>query len=1678
MLWTPPLSPSFSASPSVSLLLHDRYVLHTRLSDTEGRPVWAAFDRLLEREVVIKGIEQGLEGEASASLAQEYLRLLVRRHPFLPEVYDFAVASHPERVFEPFPYFVQERLRGSTLDQLRGQLSWEALHELARQLLEGVAWLHASGLSRLDLKPIHLFQTENGWKLIDLDQAEQDDPSFRDPHGTVGYLAPEQASGASLGVQTDLYTVGLMLLESLPTSSPSAVEPAPDLPVWSSERAAEGLVLPRVLLRQAPRLWRLLRALLQKNAADRPGSAEEALTLLLASETLTFSQRCPSYTAWRREMPLPPVLMCARGRAQRMLEQRLEQLQALRGGVVQVVGRRGSGFTRFLQESLLPLQQRGVPVLWLSRLLPHKHEGGPFPAALNALLRALSWWGGTPLASTAVQARQERTLQDFWQNPERGAVETSVLQALLTLSQPFVSQTWPVLVVVDAEPVLDEVTLETLRALGPYLEGQQLILLMVQPSPESKEPVLLEPAASTLADASGSAESSAAEPDVGTLFEAHLPLEPLPADDVRRWIEQVLSERFVTSAAHLAAIMKVTGGLPGRVAERLWRHWQTGRGLDMEALGAPASPTEQGSGVGEQSLSSAESASAHAEGARLLERVPALLRTYKLRQVLALLEPHLTHAQSPLSRDDVQLMALFAFALQLTGKHPEAVASFDRAVAEAQALDPDAPLSSRVEWTRWRLRACWSLLAQKKPELVKERIQTLGSEGIPPEPSLEIEYEWYQFRLALDRESRPDLQSVAQRLYERAQHEGTSAQVMRLANHLALMAMQQRRYDDALSLLDELLSQHRREFLFIHEASTLHNRAAVLDELEEFRAAQVAMERAAQLHAYAGNEAAAFSNACDSVTLLYRIGAIERAEQQVTLLERSPWRQRHKLLTERKLSLLMAQRDLHRVMGRTLNKKTTQEQQAALRPILARLETVFHQEDVQQNRLLYLAYLVELAQLQLLLSAPFKVLQLLMNELSALDKLPSRWVRTRLQQLSDQAMEQHMAMKRVPTGVETLQTMRTPPETEAPPSSAHSTALPASEQHARENKRELRESPSTLHGSISARAGGLAPSVRPPLGSLRSARVVESASEEASVEESLLWLERLPRILALADDPEALAAELAELAGALLQGYGLMYVLDAEQPQIIRETELPPETPPELVSQVLAWVEREKVPLYISNLSHSWQRLQLSRRSYMPPLSVAALPILFEQTVLGVLYVQHAQPGVLMQARARTILEALARLAQQGLEQRLKRRRWARQEPSEFGLIGTSPAAEALRKRVQGVLQEGGDDLVIFLDGEIGVGKSLIARMIHKYGARSIRPYLSVNCGAVPEGIFESLMCGHLKGIFTGASHERAGWLEQAKGGVLFLDEVGETPITQQVKLLDILGERYFRRVGSIQPLPFDVHLISATNRSIKEMLESGRVRPDFVRRLHVNVVEVPPLRARGPEDIRLLSGTFIGQYLYGREAAASKPIPALEAYMVGAGIDLLYKYEWPWNIAELESLFRDVRVRAHLSTQGEQKIPRELVQEILSTNASLGGRSRVSDVYHPSNGGLHDGLHDSLNGGLNDWLNGGLNGGLSTSSKTAAETRGAGNHFTGAGNHFTGAGSSALTSGVASFNPKQNLSLKALEDQQLEEKYRYALQVLQHMNGNVAAAARALDCSRDVFYRAQERLKDKKITS
>ena len=204
-------------------------------------------------------------------------------------------------------------------------------------------------------------------------------------------------------------------------------------------------------------------------------------------------------------------------------------------------------------------------------------------------------------------------------------------------------------------------------------------------------------------------------------------------------------------------------------------------------------------------------------------------------------------------------------------------------------------------------------------------------------------------------------------------------------------------------------------------------------------------------------------------------------------------------------------------------------------------------------------------------------------------------------------------------------------------------------------------------------------------------------------------------------------------------------------------------------------------------------------------------------------------------------------------------------------------------------------DATVLIDGESGVGKERIARLIHDASPRAAAPFVAINCGALPEGLVESELFGHARGAYTGAVHDRPGIFEAAEGGTLLLDEVGDVPLSMQVKLLRVLQEREVRRVGENRARRINVRLIAATNRDLALDVVGHRFRLDLLYRLKVIELHIPPLRER-PDDLRALAEILLRR-------AASQPMPRpLVGYTIGC-MDRMLRYTWPGNVRELENV-------------------------------------------------------------------------------------------------------------------------------------------------------------------------------
>ncbi|MGB9812765.1 MAG: sigma-54-dependent transcriptional regulator [Thermovenabulum sp.] len=225
-------------------------------------------------------------------------------------------------------------------------------------------------------------------------------------------------------------------------------------------------------------------------------------------------------------------------------------------------------------------------------------------------------------------------------------------------------------------------------------------------------------------------------------------------------------------------------------------------------------------------------------------------------------------------------------------------------------------------------------------------------------------------------------------------------------------------------------------------------------------------------------------------------------------------------------------------------------------------------------------------------------------------------------------------------------------------------------------------------------------------------------------------------------------------------------------------------------------------------------------------------------------------------------------------------------------------------------------DCPILIEGETGTGKEVMAKMIHESSERRTKPFIPINCSAIPANLFESELFGHEKNAFTGASERKKGLIELADGGTLFLDEVGELPLELQAKLLRFLEEKAIRRVGGLNYIPVDVRIISATNRNLKEEIERGNFRRDLYYRLCVVNFKIPPLRER-KEDILLISEHFLKVF----NTQFNKNIKGFTE----KAKEILLNYSWPGNVREL----RNIIERAVIIARGEYITEKELPLEM-----------------------------------------------------------------------------------------------------------------------------------------------------
>jgi transcriptional regulator with GAF, ATPase, and Fis domain len=263
------------------------------------------------------------------------------------------------------------------------------------------------------------------------------------------------------------------------------------------------------------------------------------------------------------------------------------------------------------------------------------------------------------------------------------------------------------------------------------------------------------------------------------------------------------------------------------------------------------------------------------------------------------------------------------------------------------------------------------------------------------------------------------------------------------------------------------------------------------------------------------------------------------------------------------------------------------------------------------------------------------------------------------------------------------------------------------------------------------------------------------------------------------------------------------------------------------------------------------------------------------------------------------------------------------------GIIGQSPAL----RDVFGMLAKvAPSESTVLVSGESGTGKELLVRALHANSPRSDKPFVPINCGAIPRELLESELFGHEKGAFTHAIKQRAGRFEMADGGIIFLDEIGELDLSLQVKILRVLQEREFERVGGTKTQKVDVRIVAATNRDLEAEVDKGIFREDLYYRLNVIPLRLPPLRERGA-DIMLLAESFLRRFCKEKSRAAMAISPEAR--------EMLMAYHWPGNVRELENFMERICILSENDSVTPEDLPRKIWR-------SLGIESR-EDIPEPA---------------------------------------------------------------------------------------------------------------------------------
>jgi transcriptional regulator with GAF, ATPase, and Fis domain len=374
-----------------------------------------------------------------------------------------------------------------------------------------------------------------------------------------------------------------------------------------------------------------------------------------------------------------------------------------------------------------------------------------------------------------------------------------------------------------------------------------------------------------------------------------------------------------------------------------------------------------------------------------------------------------------------------------------------------------------------------------------------------------------------------------------------------------------------------------------------------------------------------------------------------------------------------------------------------------------------------------------------------------------------------------------------------------------------------------------------------------------------------------------------------------------------------------------------PGNPVQVSRTLLNRVVQERVGLRVSDISKQALLGGDASLDEFGVKSVLCVPLQVSEKVIGVIYLDTRSVADHFDEDHLQLITAVAGIASLALDA-VQHLEWLREENRQLQtevnlnheMVGQSPRMRAVYELIRRVAAT---DSTVLIQGESGTGKELVARAIHASSSRADGPFVAINCAAITETLLESELFGHEKGAFTGATSQKKGKLELANGGSLFLDEIGEFAPALQAKLLRVLQEREFERVGGTRSLKVDIRLIAATNRALLQAVEAGEFRRDLYYRLNVVAVTLPPLRER-VEDIPLLADHLV---LKASRKCRVRPKPISPEARA-----CLISYDWPGNVRELEHAIE----RAMVMGAAESILPEDLPEEIFQANPATSASS------------------------------------------------------------------------------------------------------------------------------------------